>query len=213
MDERQFLERPSKQAMREFAAFAGLPQNRIHLVESAQDVHFAREQLSRCTHVGFDTESKPTFTVGETSTGPHLVQLATPEHGFLFMVRHLTDNEASRALLAEIMQSSQIIKVGFGLKSDRGPVQRLLGVELHATIELSGAVKRLGYRQQVGLQAAVAIVLGEYLPKSRKVTLSNWAAESLSAAQQSYAANDAYASLRVYQVLANTAPQLLILAP
>ncbi|GAA3713045.1 3'-5' exonuclease [Oceanisphaera sediminis] len=209
MDERQFLERPTKQAMRALPEFSGLSLDHIHLVETEKDASFAREQLNKYSHLGFDTESKPTFMVGETSTGPHLVQLATPEHGFLFMARHLADNEAGRELLADIMQSQHIIKVGFGLKSDRGPVQRLLGVELHATIELSGAVKRLGYRQQVGLQAAVAIVLGEYLPKSRKVTLSNWAAESLAAAQQRYAANDAYAGLRVYQVLAHRSPQLL----
>ena len=93
MDARQFLERPTKQAMRELPAFSGLLPNRIHLVESAQDVSFAQEQLSHCTHVGFDTESKPTFMVGEISTGPHLVQLATPEHGFLFMTRHLSGHE------------------------------------------------------------------------------------------------------------------------
>ncbi|MFP2768115.1 3'-5' exonuclease [Oceanisphaera sp. KMM 10153] len=212
MDTREYLERPTKNAMRELPEFSGLSQANIHLIESAGQVSFAREQLGNCTHIGFDTESKPTFMAGETGTGPHLVQLATPEHAFLFTAGHLAGNVAGRALLAEVLQSDRIIKVGFGLKSDRGPVQRLLGVGLHTTMELSGAVKRLGYRQQVGLQAAVAVVLGEYLPKSRRVTLSNWAAESLSAAQQSYAANDAYASLRVYQALSQTAPQLLLLA-
>ncbi|MBM7457109.1 ribonuclease D [Oceanisphaera litoralis] len=205
MDARQYLERPTKNDMRELPEFSGLPLDNIHLVESAEQVSFARAQLGNCTHVGFDTESKPTFMAGEASTGPHVVQLASPEHAFLFTAKHL----AGHALMSEILQSDQIIKVGFGLKSDRGPIQRLLGVGLRTTIELSVAVKRLGYRQQVGLQAAVAIVLGEYLPKSRKVTLSNWAAASLSPAQQSYAANDAYASLRVYLALARTAPQLL----
>jgi RNA polymerase sigma factor for flagellar operon FliA len=36
--------------------------------------------------IGFDTESKPTFRKGEVSTGPHLVQLATDAHVFLFPV-------------------------------------------------------------------------------------------------------------------------------
>jgi ribonuclease D len=212
MDARQYLERPTKNAMRELPEFSGLSLDCIHLVESAEQVSFAREQLSKCTHLGFDTESKPTFMVGESSTGPHLVQLATPDHAFLFTAGHLVGNAAGHELLAEILQSDRIIKVGFGLKSDRGPIQRLLGVGLRTTIELSVAVKRLGYRQQVGLQAAVAVVLGEYLPKSRRVTLSNWAAESLSPAQQSYAANDAYASLRVYQALTRMAPHLLTLS-
>ncbi|OIN04480.1 3'-5' exonuclease [Oceanisphaera psychrotolerans] len=209
MDVRQYLERPTKDAMRELPEFAGLSLDHVHLVRDAEEVSFAREQLGNCTHLGFDTESKPTFMAGESSTGPHLVQLATPDHAFLFMAEHLVGNAAGHELLAGILQSERIIKVGFGFKSDRGPVFRKFGIELRATIELSGAVKRLGYRQQVGLQAAVAIVLGEYLPKSRKVTLSNWAAEALSPAQQRYAANDAHASLRVYQALAKVAPQLL----
>lgn len=212
MDERQFLERPTKDAMLELPKFSGLPETRIHLVESAEDVSFARERLGKATHLGFDTESKPTFMAGEPNTGPHLVQLATLEHAFLFRAGNLAGQSPAHLLLADILESPQIIKVGFGLKSDRGPVLRKFGIELTATQELSGAVKRLGYKQQVGLQAAVAIVLGEYLPKSRKVTLSNWAGAFLSAAQQSYAANDAYASLRIYEAMNRTAPQLLHLA-
>ncbi|WP_417616984.1 3'-5' exonuclease [Oceanisphaera sp.] len=209
MDARQYLERPTKDAMRQLPAFSGLLQAQIHQVESADEVNFAQEQLGNCTHLGFDTESKPTFMVGESSTGPHLVQLATPSHAFLFRAGQQGSQGAAHRLLSDILQSEHIIKVGFGLKSDRGPVLRKFGIELNATMELAGAVKRLGYKQQVGLQAAVAIVMGEYLQKSRKVTLSNWAAESLSPAQRSYAANDAYASLRVYQALKHMAPQLL----
>lgn len=209
MDTRQYLERPTKDAMRQLPTFSGLPGARIHLVESAEDAGFAREQLGNCTHLGFDTESKPTFMVGESNTGPHLVQLATPEHAFLFRAHHLDSQGSVHQLLTDMLQSRQIMKVGFGLKSDRGPVLRKFGIELCATQELSGAVKRLGYKQQVGLQAAVAIVLGEYLPKSRKVTLSNWAGALLSAAQLSYAANDAYASLRVFEAMNDTAAHLL----
>ncbi|GGB51648.1 ribonuclease D [Oceanisphaera marina] len=209
MNTRQYLERPTKDAMRQLPAFSGLANTHIHLVESAEDASFARALLVNCTHLGFDTESKPTFKVGESNTGPHLVQLATLEHAFLFRAGNLASQSAAHQLLADVLQSPQIMKVGFGLKSDRGPVLRKFGIELTATQELSGAVKRLGYKQQVGLQAAVAIVLGEYLAKSRKVTLSNWAGTSLSTAQQSYAANDAYASLRVFEAMNRTAPHLL----
>lgn len=194
--------------MRELPPFNGLSLQHIHLVNTADEANFAYDELINATHVGFDTESKPTFMADQPATGPHIVQLATPKHAFLFTADPSPGNE----LLAEITQSETIIKVGFGLKSDRGPLQNKLGVTLRATIELSAAVKRLGYRQQVGLQAAVAVVLGQYLPKSRKITLSNWAANPLSSAQQLYAANDAYASLRVYLALTRMAPQLLVLA-
>jgi ProP effector len=34
----------------------------------------------------FDTESKPTFTRGETSTGPHLIQFSTDAKAYLFQI-------------------------------------------------------------------------------------------------------------------------------
>lgn len=198
--------------MRELPEFSGLPSTRIHLVENAEQVSFARKELSQHFFVGFDTESKPTFTSGERNTGPHLVQLATMEHAFLFQIpeQDLIDTHAVYyPLLAEILQSDHIVKVGFGLKSDRKPVWRKLALDLNNTLELATAVKRLGYQQQVGLQAAVAMVLSEYLPKSKKQTLSNWAAERLTREQLHYAANDAYASLWVYLIMKRWAPELL----
>jgi ribonuclease D len=62
-------------------------------------------------------------------------------------------------------------------------------------------VRRLGFKQAVGLKTAVAIVLGQRMPKSKKVTTSNWAAPQLSPQQLQYAANDAHASLLVYHAL------------
>ena len=75
------------------------------------------------------------------------------------------------------------------------------GVYQSALLELSRLVKGVGYKDAVGLKAAVAIVLGEHISKSKRISTSNWAAENLSAAQLLYAANDAFACLRVYQAL------------
>jgi ribonuclease D len=81
-----------------------------------------------------------------------------------------------------------------------------LGIQLAAAIELDQIVRRLGYRQAVGLKAAVAIVLGRRLQKSRKMTTSNWALPTLSPGQLQYAADDAHASLAVYLALGCPAP-------
>ncbi|HEX5514594.1 MAG TPA: 3'-5' exonuclease, partial [Gammaproteobacteria bacterium] len=204
MQVRQYLERPTKDAMRELPKFSGLPLDRIYLVRSRDDLNFAHSELSKSTHIGFDTESKPIFAQNQSSTGPHVLQVATQDHAFLFTPNHAPSYE----LLTEVIQSEEIIKVGFGLKSDRGPIYRKLGAKLRSTVELSAVVRRFGYRQQVGLQAAVAIVLGQYLQKSKKLTTSNWAASPLSKPQILYAANDAYASLRVYLELTRMAQHL-----
>jgi len=205
MQARQYLERPLKEAMRELPVFSGLPLQHIVVIRSTGDLDLAHRELVDASHVGFDTESKPTFLANQPQTGPHLVQVATPRHAFLFLPTYAPSHE----LLAEIIQSQRTLKVGFGLTSDSGPLQRRFGATLQSTVELSAVVRRLGYRQQVGLQAAVAIVLGQYLSKSKRITTSNWSAHPLSDAQKLYAANDAYASLCVYRALLASAPKLL----
>lgn len=205
MNARQFLERPTKEVIRELPKFEGLPLQKICLVRTADDLFFARDEISKVSHVGFDTESKPNFVANQPKTGPHLVQISTRQYAFLFTLEYSSGNE----LLSEIIRSDNIVKVGFGLKSDRGPIYNKLGITLDPTIELSAAVRRLGYKQQVGVQAAVAIVLGQFLQKSKKLTISNWAAKTLSDRQLLYAADDAYASLCVYHELVRIAPHVL----
>jgi ribonuclease D len=208
MQDRHYLERPTKDAIRELPKFDGLPLDRIYLIRLKDDLDFARSELSKVSHVGFDTESKPNFVANQPKTGPHVLQVSTLHNAFLFTPNHAPSND----LLSEIIQSETIVKVGFGLKSDRGPIYRKLGAKLRSTVELSAVVRRLGYRQQIGLQTAVAVVLGQYLQKSKKVTTSNWTANPLSASQVLYAANDAYASLRVYLELSRMAKHLLVSA-
>lgn len=204
----QYLERPTKEAIRELPKFNGLSLEKIHLIQTTDSISFAQTEILKSSHIGFDTESKPNFIANQPRTGPHLLQISTLHRSFLFRPDHKPSNE----LLAEIIQSEKIIKVGFGLKSDRGPIQSKLGVKLRSTIELSIAVKRIGYQQKVGLQTAVAIVLGEYLGKSKKITTSNWAASRLSVPQIIYASNDSFASLRIYLELSRKHPHLLRMA-
>lgn len=191
------MERPTKEQIAAMPPYSALPLDRIHVVRTLADCEFADRQLRRAGHVGFDTESKPTFVAGGERTGPHIVQFATSSHAFI--VR--TEEAETEWFLRYVLEDDAIAKVGFGLGSDRGPLHRKLGVALVGGIDLAHMVRRLGYKQAVGLKAAVAIVLGQRIPKSKKVTTSNWAAHSLSSQQLQYAANDAHASLLVYQAL------------
>ena len=56
------------------------------------------------------------------------------------------------------------------------------------------------------MKSAVALVFGQRFVKSRKATTSNWANSVLTPQQLQYAANDAHASLLVYQALAGRLP-------
>jgi ribonuclease D len=51
------------------------------------------------------------------------------------------------------------------------------------------------------VRAAVGIALGQRFHKSKKLTTSSWGSARLSPGQLLYAANDAFAALKVYEAL------------
>ena len=189
--------RPSKDESAQLPPFEGLPPGRIHLVSNRAQIDFALQALTKARCIGFDTESKPTFRVGDVSGGPHVIQFATLDDAFIVQVGPGTPMD----FLKIVLESQAIVKVGFGLKSDRGPLQEKLGLRVGGTVDLSHALRKLGYRQAVGVKAAVAIVLGKRLQKSRSISTSNWSLPTLSARQLRYAADDAHASLAVFHAL------------
>ncbi len=191
---REYLPRPTKSEIRALPPFSGLARAQIVILRSAEDIARAERSLALARCVGLDTESKPIFVPNQPRSGPHLIQIASENLAVLCPSHY----KPGLALVRSLVESEAVLKVGFGLKSDREPLQRLLGAKLSHVQELSGLVQRLGYQQKMGVQISVAVVLGEYLQKSKKVITSNWASPALSEAQITYAANDAYASLRIH---------------
>lgn len=192
------LQRPTREQIEALPAYEALPPGRIHVLKSAEQLVFAERELRAAGHVGFDTESKPVFVAGAPQTGPEVVQFATADHAFIVQ----TASPGVGDFLQAMIESDEVVKVGFGLASDRPQLQRKLGLRLGASIDLSHWVRRLGFREAVGLKSAAAIVLGRRLQKSKRATTSNWANPTLSPQQLQYAANDAHASLLIYQALA-----------
>ncbi len=188
---------PSKEEVALLPIYQQLPLDRIHLVRSTEQTTFALQKLSAAHFIGFDTETKPRFTKDARDDGPHIVQLATLEHAFIIQV----NSSPLVAFVRRILESREIVKVGFGLNSDRSALLRKFGIRLNSTVELSQVVRKLGYRQAVGVKAAVAIVLAQQLPKSRSTTTSNWALPKLRPSQIRYAADDAHAALAVFHAM------------
>lgn len=185
--------------------FDGLLPDHIVSPETCAAFNEAMNDILDWPQVGFDTESKPTFKVGEVSTGPHLIQFATPERAYLFRVGLDGCMDAARTVL----ESDRVLKVGFGLSSDRSRLRSRLNIELRHFIDLGTTLRYQDKKGQVGLRGAAAAVLGARVSKSRSVSTSNWASRTLSEAQRVYAANDAYAALRVFLALGDDAEQLL----
>lgn len=178
--------------------FEGLELRDIVVVVTAQDAERAAVALLAAGVVGFDTESKPTFARNEVNTGPHVVQFSTRQTAWLFQLHRTECNVA----LADLIASPALVKVGFGLSNDLTLLRSRLGVEPQALIDIDTEFRRRGYRKSVGVKAAVALIFDRRFVKSRKATTSNWANKQLTDAQIRYAANDAYASICVYDALA-----------
>lgn len=201
---RRYVERPSKEEIRQLPPFDALPLQRIHVLRTPEDFAFALAQLRNEPFIGFDTESKPCFTSDAPRTGPHVLQFATRDRAFIVQLHA----EPPLDFLREVIESQRMVKVGFGLKSDRGPLQRKLGLRLGAAVDLANGMRRLGYKQAVGVRTAVAIALGRQLRKSKAATTSNWAATHLSDNQVQYAGEDAFAALAVFYALGMDADPL-----
>ena len=188
---------PSKDEIALLEPFERLGLDRIELVASAAHAREAAAELSAAGVWGFDTESKPTFFKDQLSEGPHVVQLATRERAWIFQ---LHDQEC-RAIAAELLALRGVVKAGFGLGDDRKRIASKLGVEPADVLELNAVFRKRGYRKDMGVKGAVAVLFNRRFIKSKKAATSNWAHPQLTPAQLVYAANDAWAALRVYDGL------------
>lgn len=181
-------------AASELPIYPGVGLDRISLVVDAPLAARALAALEAVPAIGFDTESKPTFVKGEMSTGPHLVQLATDQHVYLFPVAFSVNHDVLRRILA----APNLLKVGFGLGNDRSALRSRLGIELANVLDLGEVLRGPGHRGTVGAKVAVAHYFGQKLQKSKKVGTSNWASTRLNERQLRYAANDAHVALQIY---------------
>ena len=188
---------PDKEQIALLDPFERLPLGRIELVASGAQAERAVAELADAPVLGFDTESKPTFVKGEVSDGPHIVQLATLAKAWVFQLH----DPVCRAALAELLASHASKKVGFGLGDDLRRIRSKLGVEPFGVVDLNHLFRARGYRKDIGVKTAVAILFERRFLKSGKASTSNWAARQLGESQLLYAANDAWAALRVFEAM------------
>jgi RNA polymerase sigma factor for flagellar operon FliA len=189
----------------ELPPYEGIAIGDIVLVTSPEAACDARQALLAQDVIGFDTESKPTFSKGEISSGPHLVQLAIATRVYLFPVDRLPDLDDLKAIL----ESKNILKVGFGLDSDLAQLRARLGIDAENILDLSQVLRSETGHHSLGAKTAVAKYFGRRLQKSKRTSTSNWANPRLTERQILYAANDAQVALRVYHAALLSDPMLL----
>lgn len=188
---------PAKELIAALPLFPVLSLSDVSVPGSAAEIEAALAILKAQPCLGFDTESRPTFHKGQTSDGPHLVQFATAERAWLFQTRL----PAAQAAVAELLHDASVAKVGFGLANDTSQLAHKFGIHPQNLVDLDRNFCQLGYRNAVGARGAIAILFGRRFSKSKRISTSNWSLPQLSEAQVLYAANDAYAAIRVFEAL------------
>lgn len=188
---------PDKEQIASLAPFERLGIDRIHLIATAAQAASAMREMAGADALGFDTESKPTFLKNEASGGPHIVQLSTLDQAYVFQLC----DAGCRHTLAALLGAPGIVKAGFGLGDDRRRIVQKLGIDLQGVLDLNTVFRERGYRKDIGVRGAVAVVFNQRFIKSKKASTSNWANPHLSEAQIVYAANDAFAAMRIFAAL------------
>ena len=161
----------------------------VVLVTDAVALDRAREEFSTERLVGFDTETRPAFKVGQKYPAA-LAQVATARAVYLFQLARLD----CAPVLRELLQS-QSTKAGVGIGDDLKALRELFQFEPAAIADLGAIARKKGYERS-GVRALAAMFLGFRVPKGTKT--SNWAAPRLSSQQIAYAATDAWACRELY---------------
>lgn len=165
----------------------------IHVIDTETDVQKAIDYLSSQKVLGIDSETRPSFTKGQ-SHKVALLQISSEESCFLF---RLNRTGLTKPLI-DLLESSRVVKVGLSLKDDFMMLHKRSTFKQQACVELQEYVKEFGI-QDKSLQKIYAILFGEKISKSQR--LSNWETDVLTDSQKQYAAVDAWACLRIYQLL------------
>lgn len=163
----------------------------IHIITTPQEVKDAIQAIAQSNIVGFDTETKPSFKKGEGNK-TSLLQISTHHEAFLFRLNIL--GEIPKAL-QDLLENPNILKIGLSLKDDFNNLNQQTKINFQGFIDLQEVVPSYNIKER-SLQKIYAILLKKRI--SKKQRLSNWEAPNLSKAQQSYAAIDAWACLRIY---------------
>ena len=179
---------PKEMEALDFASFPG----KIYVIDSVgAEFNRAIAYLRSQKIIGFDTETRPTFSQEQPRYGVALLQLSGPDKAFLFRVNKM----GMHRRLCNLLASEKVVKVGAAIHDDIKGLQRKHDFQPGAFIDLQKIVCEWGIRDK-SVKKMAAIILRFRISKTQQ--LSNWEAGSLSEAQCKYAATDAWVCREMY---------------
>lgn len=179
---------PDEIAALELASFPG---EIVVVDEPGPVMDQAVRYLKKQTVLGFDTETRPTFSPEQHSGGTALLQLSGGGKAFLFRLKKCGLPRA----LASVLATPKVIKVGAATLDDVRGLQKITPFNPKGFVDLQNIVWEYGIRDK-SVKKMAAIILGVKISKAQQ--LSNWEADKLSEGQQRYAATDAWVCREMY---------------
>ena len=163
----------------------------VVVVRTHSDMRAAFSRIRQDRLLGFDTESRPCFHKGMT-TSPALIQVACSDVVFLFQLTWLPFDEE----LASFIADPELIKTGVAIGDDARMLMKLHPFKAAGLVDLKEVARAKGLSTR-GLRPLAANFLHTRISKSAQC--SNWENRELSPQQISYAATDAWVSRQVYE--------------
>ena len=172
----------------DYVSFPG----KIYVIESVgAEFNRAIAYLRAQKVIGFDTETRPTFSPQQPRYGVALLQLSGRDKAFLFRINKMGMHRRLCNLLADV----RILKVGAAIHDDIRGLQKKHDFAPAGFVDLQKIVWEWGIRDK-SVKKMAAIIMGVRVSKTQQ--LSNWEADSLSESQQMYAATDAWVCREMY---------------
>lgn len=165
----------------------------ILVVDTPEAMHKADKILQSATILGFDTETRPSFSKKVHHT-ISLLQLSTSEVSMLFRLKYC---ELSPTVVS-VLESPEVLKIGAAIRDDIKALGTVAKFKADGFVDLQSIINKWGIEEK-SVRKMAAIVLGFRVSKAQR--LSNWDANVLTRAQMEYAAMDAWVCQRMYRVL------------
>lgn len=192
---------PAELEKLDFASFPG----KIIVIESVgAEFNRAIAYLRSQKVIGFDTETRPTFTPAQPRYNVSLLQLSGPDRAYLFRLNKM----GMHRRLCNLLASEKIVKVGAAIHDDIRGLQKLHGFTPDGFVDLQKIGWEWGIRDKA-VKKMSAIILGFRISKTQQ--LSNWEADVLSESQCKYAATDAWVCRQMYLKLLATEKNPLVI--
>ena len=191
----------------------------LHYCQSFEVAERASKHFQNHKVIGLDLEWKPNATVGSgIKKNLSLIQLASEDRIALIHLAVFKGEKPEELLpptLKEILESTEISKVGVAIKADCSRVAKHLGVRVRGQLELSHLYNVVTHSathpERVNKRCVALAMLAQeclQLPLAKgEVRYSDWD-KHLKYDQIIYAASDAYAGLRIFDILEQKRKQL-----